>query len=198
MIFEKNHLFFVCSQFWSVDWTRMDSSWSSISYTLYTICIWQKFTWIWITNIHLVSWLYLASMSIHFSRNFIIFRLNISKLLQQFACSFEFNDTLLIELFEHAYSSKFGKATIERQFLLYSNFAFLLQARLFLIMKKRRRNTTGSNKQYHFGLILIDLRFFIHSWIHFMNRIQLSCGRVLPHRVLYVDFLRRLVLNVGL
>ncbi|CAF1533988.1 unnamed protein product [Adineta ricciae] len=30
------------------------------------------------------------------------------QLLQQFACSFEFNDTLLIELFEHAYSSKFG------------------------------------------------------------------------------------------
>ncbi|CAF0826454.1 unnamed protein product [Adineta steineri] len=30
------------------------------------------------------------------------------QLLQQFACSFEFNDTLLIELFQHAYSSKFG------------------------------------------------------------------------------------------
>ncbi|CAF1286587.1 unnamed protein product [Rotaria magnacalcarata] len=30
------------------------------------------------------------------------------QLLQQFACSFEFNDTLLIQLFEHAYSSKFG------------------------------------------------------------------------------------------
>jgi len=30
------------------------------------------------------------------------------QLLQQFACSFEFNDALLIELFQHAYSSKFG------------------------------------------------------------------------------------------
>jgi myotubularin-related protein 9 len=37
------------------------------------------------------------------------FSLYILQLLQQFACSFEFNDTLLIELFQHAYSSKFGR-----------------------------------------------------------------------------------------
>jgi myotubularin-related protein 9 len=30
--------------------------------------------------------------------------------MQQYACSFEFNDTLLIELFQHVYSSKFGRS----------------------------------------------------------------------------------------
>ena len=35
------------------------------------------------------------------------------QIYQQFPCSFEFNDRFLISLFEHAYSSQFGKISLD-------------------------------------------------------------------------------------
>ena len=35
------------------------------------------------------------------------------QIYQQFPCSFEFNDRFLITLFEHAYSSQFGKISLD-------------------------------------------------------------------------------------
>ena len=50
---------------------------------------------------------YAAASSFNF---FFIFY---QQIYQQFPCSFEFNDRFLITLFEHAYSSQFGKISLD-------------------------------------------------------------------------------------